>query len=520
MGNLYSVFLGIQYVSILLLILAMVYVIFQKPFQSQALMAVKFSYMGKPFIPLLMLCFIMDYCRVKMPRLLRLLLFATHLSIVFLVLTCQSNQLFYSKIAYTKEGIFPHLVLGHGIFYYGYTVLLVVYMILIPTVCIHRSRKCRDHIEYKRLVYLSTLSFLPIMGFVLFLTGLTKGYDTTAFSFVLSTVLLLITIFRYNLFDTLRFAKDYVIDNLADGFVVLNNEDELLFTNEPAKDLYKELATASSEGAVKQIKALFEQHRHLHHNENVYEVSCQEIFINNVSRGKLYILNNVTDNYNYTKRLRHDVKEKTKEIAHIQHSVIASFADMVEARDGITGQHIKNTSAYVKIIANALKDACEFDDVMNDEFILNVIDAAPLHDIGKIAIPDAILTKPGRLDYDEFEIIKTHPQVGAKIIEDTLSEVEGNEYLKVARDMAHYHHERWDGTGYPDGLKGEEIPLCARIMAVADVYDALCSKRSYKEAYSKEKARNIILESAGSHFDPEIVKIFMKSIKQIEHVSL
>ena len=202
----------------------------------------------------------------------------------------------------------------------------------------------------------------------------------------------------------------------------------------------------------------------------------------------------------------------------MQSSVIESFANMIEARDGITGQHIKHTSAYVRILIYGMKQAGLYSDILTDEYIATVIDVAPLHDIGKIAIMDQILKKNDRLIDEEFESIKTHPQVGADIAEDILKGVESDSYIKIAKDIILYHHEKWDGTGYPMGLKGKKIPLCARIMAVADVYDALRSKRSYKESFSKEKSRRIILDGAGKHFDPDIVQIFQAQIDEIERV--
>ena len=144
--------------------------------------------------------------------------------------------------------------------------------------------------------------------------------------------------------------------------------------------------------------------------------------------------------------------------------------------------------------------------------------AAPLHDIGKIKIADSILNKPGRLTPEEFDVIKTHTIEGAKIIEQTLRNIENNDYIETAEQMALYHHEKWNGTGYPMGLAGEQIPLCARIMAVVDVFDALTSKRVYKDAFSVDKAIDILKESSGSHFEPELVDEFIKIRSKIEKV--
>jgi HD-GYP domain-containing protein (c-di-GMP phosphodiesterase class II) len=146
------------------------------------------------------------------------------------------------------------------------------------------------------------------------------------------------------------------------------------------------------------------------------------------------------------------------------------------------------------------------------EFLNNVQLAAPLHDMGKIRIPDAILNKPGRLTDEEYAVMKRHSAYGAEIIEKTLQVIEEEDYYNVAKNIARHHHERWDGKGYPDGLKGGEIPLEARIMALADVYDALLSKRVYKEAFSKEKACEILREGAGTQFDPDLTRLFLKSL--------
>ena len=146
---------------------------------------------------------------------------------------------------------------------------------------------------------------------------------------------------------------------------------------------------------------------------------------------------------------------------------------------------------------------------MTDSFIDNVINSAPLHDIGKIAVPDAILNKPGKLTKEEFDLMKTHTTAGGKIISSIIEMVPDSHYLDEAKNLATYHHERWDGAGYPTGLAGENIPLSARIMAVADVFDALVSKRSYKEGFPYDKALNIIKEERGTHFDPKLVDAFL-----------
>ena len=198
-------------------------------------------------------------------------------------------------------------------------------------------------------------------------------------------------------------------------------------------------------------------------------------------------------------------------VEKIQQSVISSLATVVEERDENTGEHIQRTSEYVRMLSDAMKADSRYVSV-SAEFLNNVQLAAPLHDMGKIRIPDAILNKPGRLTDEEYAVMKRHSAYGAEIIEKTLRVIEEEDYYNVAKNIARHHHERWDGKGYPDGLKGGEIPLEARIMALADVYDALVSKRVYKEAFSKEKACEILREGAGTQFDPDLTRLFLKSL--------
>ena len=204
--------------------------------------------------------------------------------------------------------------------------------------------------------------------------------------------------------------------------------------------------------------------------------------------------------------------------AKMQNGLIVTMADMVENRDSDTGMHIQKTAAYVSIVANGLKKKGYYPEKINDKFLLDVEMSAPLHDVGKINVSDVILNKPGKLTDEEFKIMKTHTIAGRNIIEKAINTVEGESYLKEARNMAAYHHERWDGKGYPEGLKGEAIPLSARIMAVADVFDALVSKRVYKPAFSVEKAIEILKEGSGTQFDPKCIEVFLEDIDLVKDV--
>lgn len=223
--------------------------------------------------------------------------------------------------------------------------------------------------------------------------------------------------------------------------------------------------------------------------------------------------NEIENLYKSINKTMVDVTKYITTIAKMQKSVIITFANLVESRDKNTGKHVKNTASYVNIIANKLKEK-GYQNV-DDIYINKVTFSAPLHDIGKIEIPDAILNKPGKLTTEEFDIIKTHTTAGRRILLEFIDNIEDGEFLDEGVNMVYYHHERFDGNGYPCGLKGEDIPLSARIMAVADVLDALISKRSYKEAYSIDKAKEIIISESGTHFDPVVVNAFVESIDEI-----
>ena len=205
-----------------------------------------------------------------------------------------------------------------------------------------------------------------------------------------------------------------------------------------------------------------------------------------------------------------------EQITKMQSGMITFMAEVVENRDDNTGGHIRRTAKYVEGIANQLKKQGVYSDVLTDRYMGDMVVAAPLHDIGKIHIPDAVLNKPGRLTDEEFEIMKTHTTAGKELLAHAKTELGESEYLNMAVEMAAYHHEWWNGKGYPYGIGGEEIPLCARIMAVADVFDALTSKRCYKDAMPLEKAYAIIREESGTHFDPAVVEAFFAVAEDIE----
>ena len=204
-----------------------------------------------------------------------------------------------------------------------------------------------------------------------------------------------------------------------------------------------------------------------------------------------------------------------KKLLAVQNSILTGMATMVESRDNSTGGHIKRTSECVRIFVNFLKSQPEYSE-LSEKFCNDVIKAAPMHDLGKIAVPDAILQKPGKFTDEEYEKMKMHSAEGARIVGEVLKEADDEDFKKLAINVAHYHHEKWNGQGYPEKLTAEQIPFEARIMALADVFDALVSKRCYKESFSYDKAFEIISDSAGTHFDPDLTKQFIQCRDKLE----
>jgi len=205
------------------------------------------------------------------------------------------------------------------------------------------------------------------------------------------------------------------------------------------------------------------------------------------------------------------MRQLQDEIIESQKATIRSLVRLAVMRDDDTGSHIERTSSYCKILSRKLYEEGTYPDIINEEYIENIYMASPLHDIGKIGIMDAILLKPDRLTNEEFAVMKTHVFIGYEALSNIVKINPENDFLKIGMEIARYHHEKWKGDGYMNGLSGEEIPLSARIMALSDVYDALRSKRPYKNPFSHEKSIDIIMEGRGKHFDPALTYVFLEN---------
>lgn len=222
---------------------------------------------------------------------------------------------------------------------------------------------------------------------------------------------------------------------------------------------------------------------------------------------------------NYQNQLEDMVLERTIELEHTKDVIIKTMGILAEFRDAETGSHIQRTQYYVMSLAKYIRRNESYKAQLTDEVIQALFKSSPLHDIGKIAIPDVILRKPDKLTDEEFEIMKQHTVGGKQAIESIANDLPGELFIQYASEIAYTHHEKWDGSGYPRGLSGESIPISGRIMAIADVYDALISERVYKPAFSHEKAKEIIVSDSGKHFDPMLVEAFLALEEEFIRIS-
>ncbi len=253
--------------------------------------------------------------------------------------------------------------------------------------------------------------------------------------------------------------------------------------------------------------------------------TAQDVFLHIMAWGGFLILagavvgkqqESLNAEIQHARQLNDQLIESYKNIRDARVATILGLAKLAEYRDQDTGAHLERIREYVKIIAIELSRHPKYQSYITNQYIEDIYQSSILHDIGKVGIPDHILLKPGKLTKEEFEIIKTHPTIGGDAIRTVEQQVKGQSFLTIGRDIAYYHHEKWDGTGYPKGLKGDEIPLSARFVALADVYDALTSKRIYKDKFPHDMAKEMIAAEKGKHFDPDVVEAFLANADEFD----
>lgn len=266
---------------------------------GQALLGTKFAYVGKVFIPLAFVMFVMQYCEVKTPPKIAGVLAVFHFSIIAMVFTCQSNKLFYTDISYTEEGLFPHNVYGHGIFYNIYTVLLVFYLLVILVTVIRTL--VREHQKKRRIqmYYMLASAICAILGFIIFLSGISKGYDTTSISYMIATVFMTISLAKYDLLDTMELVRDYVIDNLSSGIIATDENDRIIYCNRTLKEFYPDFST-NGNNILHGLIDTYNDKEVVKINDRFYQSEYKKLLRNDKYRGHIIILSDITDSYNYS----------------------------------------------------------------------------------------------------------------------------------------------------------------------------------------------------------------------------
>ena len=501
--------------------------------------AIQVVYIGGCFLQLFILLSIFNLCRISIPGWVRLALFAICSFLYASVLTIGQQDLFYTTVAYDTSLGTPLMLREYGIMHtVFYVVLALLFTAGIVTVGYSLARK--KQVPRTILYLLIVPDTVCVLSFF-FGRKIIGTVDFVPLGYVISELIFLMIAHRVNLYDVSDTAIDSMVRERGIGYLSLDFRCRYLGSNHVAKELVPELMKTSvdssfgyqfSQRKIRHYLDSFRQneadntfvytvHGEKEDDDRIYNVNVNYLYDGNRKRGYLITFTDDTANRKYIRLLDHyneelhqEVETKTRHIVEMHDNLIMSLAMMVESRDNSTGGHIKRTSEGVRILVNEINREGTL--ALEEEFCRDVVKAAPMHDLGKIAVDDAVLRKPGKFTDEEYAKMKQHAAEGARVIHEILRHTDDESFKQVAENVAHYHHERWDGSGYPERLQGEQIPVEARIMAVADVYDALVSRRVYKEAFDFERANRIILEGMGTQFDPGLRSAYEKARPRLE----
>lgn len=499
---------------------------------QEAILANKIGYLGGCFIPPIVLFSIFTFLNIKVKSWVKILLYMYSIVVYTMILTIGYTDFYYTDVLMGKYGDATILIHNYGVGHMFFNVILYGHMIAQIAFLVYSLYK--NHIVSHKNLWIMML--LEIVNIVLFIIvgNVNAKFEIAPLMYVVDGWILLYLHKRIMMYNI----DDCVISSLQEqeisGYVVFDNRKRYLGSNDTAKIIIPELSECKVDCAIPDISKVecildwiddFVKDESKEFSYEVgnrhYQINIRKLWYKKKSCGYIVEMQEDTDKWNYmnllskyNSELESKVQEKTEHITNIQSQILVGMADMVENRDNNTGGHIKRTSAVIKILVDTIREKGLFD--LEEEYCNDIIKAAPMHDLGKIGIDDTILRKPGRLTPEEFAVMKTHAANSGILVKSILSGVEEEHFVKVATNIARHHHEKWNGTGYPDNLEGKNIPLEARIMAIADVYDALVSKRCYKEAMSFEQAFEVMEESMGTHFDPELEPVFLLSRKKLE----
>ena len=466
---------------------------------------------------------------------IKFLAYGTAFLHLFIVWTSIHNSNYYDTITiiHTNMGnvtkvTYGPLLLFHTVYL---SLLIAIFSVLVIVAYVKKGRYS------KRTLYIYTVGiFVGLMAYLPDILGLIQ-FSLLPFVYVITDVFLVYNFERSQSHDLTALTTEYQNDQAVRGLVAVDTQMRFLSCNDRAYDFLPELREQVVDEPLLEgtefarlmypMMYTFEKEGFASKKFQTGDITCIAeihtftIRANGPKRGYVYELRDATEEQkafdlvnSYNESLNRQVQEATRNIRSIQNKVVAGMANMVENRDDNTGGHVKRTSDTINILVAEIRRQGLMD--IDDAFADDIMRAAPMHDLGKIIVENSILNKPGKLTDEEYEIMKMHSTKSGEMVMILLDGVEEEHFVKVAYNVARYHHERWDGRGYPEGLVGSMTPIEARVMAVVDVYDALVSKRAYKEPFSFEKAAQIMCEGMGTQFDPNMKAPFLGCKAQLE----
>lgn len=504
---------------------------------EEAVLANKIIYLGGCFLPLLVLFLVIRLCRFRVSRWIKAVLLTVTMIVFAGAMTTGIYPVFYKSVEYRLVDGIVYLDKRYTIFHTFFNVILISYFVAGLVLMVYTSVKRKD-VSHKVLALLVLPGLMCITGF--WVSRVNSTYAIMPVLYDVSLIVYLVIMHKVSMYDIIDTGIEALAEEGDTGFVSLDNKLNYMGCNETAMKILPDLARLQVDTRIKDYRGfedtllywlaeftdedkdgIIKDQFTYETDGRYYYVNVSYLMDNGHPRGyQFFFMDNTKEQRyireinEYNETLEEKVKEKTAHIVDMHNRLVLGMATMVESRDNSTGGHVRRTSDLVRMLIDRIREDNDLN--LDDEFCEDVIKAAPMHDLGKIAVDDKILRKPGRFEPEEFEEMKKHAAEGARIVHEILKGTEDKLFRRIAENVAHFHHERWDGSGYPLGLKGEDIPLEARIMAIADVYDALVSKRVYKEKMSFEKADSIIMEGMGKHFDKKLEKYYVAARPEFE----
>ena len=500
---------------------------------EEAILSNQIIYLGGCFLPLMITLCILELCHINFNRVFRVGIIALSIVAFASVLSIGHTGIFYKEVAFDDSKGFGNLIKSYGVMHTAFYFVIGIHF-LISIIVLFHSYFTRKDVSGRIILLLFVPEFFAMVAYVI-IRWLPIDIELVPLSYNIALFVFIRIAFQLGIYDINDSAIDSIVEKGNTGFASFDYTLRYIGSNDTAQNMLPELSKIRVDQSIhnnkdcrmiynwimefksnaKKDKFRFER------NDRHYLVDLNTLYSGWIKIGYQLIITDDTEEQKRLKALEQlrksleiRVKEKTQHIIEMHDNLIMSMATMVESRDNSTGGHIKRTSVCVKMLVDVMEEA-RYPGVTK-EFAADIIKAAPMHDLGKIAVRDEILKFNGRYNKQQFEEMQAHAAEGAKIVHEILKDTDDESFKIVAENVAHYHHERWDGSGYPDHLKGEEIPLEARIMAIADVYDALVSKRCYKDEMSFADADAIIMSGMGTQFDKSLEPFYVAARPKLE----